>query len=230
MRKETEDWGNYKRLSEEIPESLLFRRMLLGADSVVDTPRLRAFEINERKMAKFSESMDPCCVGRNAALLQYTQFASFDESTRRRMSNAATPKPGSNCNERQNRLPRSCTVSVTNVRPELVKTGKLLTRTALAPFGFKEIGIQLREHEDPSVGKLVVSNLPTETMNEEQGQGRMESEKMRRKKTVNRGELMEQDPEQVRDDDKASVDGASSLDFIIWKKTNRWKGDGTSGS
>ena len=38
--------------------------------------------------------MDPCFVGRNAAVLQYTQFIYTDETTRRRMNNAATPKPG----------------------------------------------------------------------------------------------------------------------------------------
>ena len=68
--------------------------MLLGADSVVQTPRLRAFETNERRVAKFSEMMDPCFVGRNAAVLQYTQFAYTDGTTRRRMNNIATPKPG----------------------------------------------------------------------------------------------------------------------------------------
>ena len=45
-------------------------------------------------MAKFSESMDPYFVGRNATMLQYTQFAYVDKSTRRRMSNAATASPG----------------------------------------------------------------------------------------------------------------------------------------
>ena len=49
---------------------------------------------NERKMTMFSESTDPCFVHRRAAVLQYTQFVFVDESTRRRMSNAATPKPG----------------------------------------------------------------------------------------------------------------------------------------
>ena len=72
----------------------MIRRMLLGADSVVQTPRLRAFETKERRVAKFSETMDPCFVGRNAAVLQYTQFTYTDETTRRRMSNTATPKPG----------------------------------------------------------------------------------------------------------------------------------------
>ena len=93
VKEGTKDWGDYKKLPEEIPEVFLIRRMLLGADSVVHTPRLRTFETNERRMAKFSESMDPCFVGRNAAVLQYMQFAYADESTRRRMSNVTNPKP-----------------------------------------------------------------------------------------------------------------------------------------
>ena len=78
MRKEVEDWGDYKRLPGQKPEISLVRRMLLGVDSVVHTPRLRAFDPNERRMAKFSESMDPCFVGKNAAAL--AQFV--DESLR----------------------------------------------------------------------------------------------------------------------------------------------------
>ena len=94
MKEETKDLCDYRNLAEEIPEIPLIRRMLHGADSVVDTPRLRAFETNERRMANFSESMDPCFVGRNAAVLQYTQFADADETKRRRMGNVATPKTG----------------------------------------------------------------------------------------------------------------------------------------
>ena len=60
----------------------------------MQTPRVGDFETNERRMAKFSETVDPCFVSRNAAVLQYTQFAYTDEATRRRMSNAAFPKPG----------------------------------------------------------------------------------------------------------------------------------------
>ena len=70
VREETKDWGDYEKLPEEIPEFPLIRRMMLGAVSVVQTPRLRAFETNERSVAKFSETMDPCFVGRNAAVLQ----------------------------------------------------------------------------------------------------------------------------------------------------------------
>ena len=91
--KEPKGWDDYKKLPEEIPEFPLIRRMLLGAVSAVQTPRLRAFETNKRRMAKFSETMDPCFVGRNAAVLQHTHFAYTDQATRRRISNAATPKP-----------------------------------------------------------------------------------------------------------------------------------------
>ena len=57
VREETKDWGDYKKLSEEIPEFPLIRRILLGAVSVVQTPRLRAFETNERRIGKFVETM-----------------------------------------------------------------------------------------------------------------------------------------------------------------------------
>ena len=56
---------------------------------VVQTPRLRAFETNERRMAKFSQTMNPCILGINAAVVQYTQLVYTDETTRRQMSNAA---------------------------------------------------------------------------------------------------------------------------------------------
>ena len=94
VREETKGWGDYKKLREENPEFSLIRRLLLGAVSVVQTPRLRVFETNERRVAKFSETMDQRFVGRKAAVLQYTRFAYTDQATRRRISNAATPKPG----------------------------------------------------------------------------------------------------------------------------------------
>ena len=94
VREETKDWGDYKKLPEAIPEFPLIRRMLLGAVSVVQTPRLGAFEANERGVGNFVGTMDPYFVGRNAAVLQYTRFAYTDQATRRRISNAATPKPG----------------------------------------------------------------------------------------------------------------------------------------
>ena len=94
LRKETKGWGDYKKLPEEIPEFTLIRRLLLGADSIVQTLRLRAFETNERSVAKFYEMINQCFVGRNAAVLQYTQFTYTDETTRGRMSITATPRPG----------------------------------------------------------------------------------------------------------------------------------------
>ena len=45
-------------------------------------------------MAKISGSLDPCFVGRNAAVLHSTQVACLEEASRRRMSNALTHKPG----------------------------------------------------------------------------------------------------------------------------------------
>ena len=158
MRKQTEDWGDYKTLPEEIPEFLLFGRMLLGADSVVHTPRLKAFQTNERRMAKFSESMDPCFVCRSPAVLQFTQFANADDSTRRRMSNAGTPK-SVRFEEEWAKLDLSTTATegkaylreaaliVMNARPELAITGKLLIRTAVASIDCAEVVIELRERE-----------------------------------------------------------------------------------
>ena len=43
---------------------------------MVQTPRLRAFETNERRVGNFEATMDTYFVGRNAAVLQYTGFAS----------------------------------------------------------------------------------------------------------------------------------------------------------
>ena len=40
LREETKGWGVYKKLPEEVPEFTLIRRMFIGADSVVQTPRL----------------------------------------------------------------------------------------------------------------------------------------------------------------------------------------------
>ena len=93
VREETKDSGDYENLPEEFPEFPLISRMLLGAVSVVQGPRLRAFENNERRIGKFVETMDPYFVGRSAAVLQYTRFDYTDQATRRRISSAATPKP-----------------------------------------------------------------------------------------------------------------------------------------
>ena len=145
LRDETKGWGDYKKLQEEIPEFPLIKGMLLGAVSAVQTPRLRVFETNARRMAKFSETMEACFVGRNAAMLQYTQFAYTDEATRRRMSSAVTPKPGRFDEEwakldlapmmRRGRaeLPEASLI-LTSVKPELTVGETLRTRIMLAPF------------------------------------------------------------------------------------------------
>ena len=146
VREETKGWGDYKKLPEEIPEFPLMRRMLLRAVSTVQSPRMGAFETNERRMAKFSEMMDPCFIGRNVEVLQYTQFIYTDEATRRRMSNAATPKPGRFDEEwaklglapmimrGKADLPEASLI-LTSVKPGLTVGGTLQTRTMLTPFG-----------------------------------------------------------------------------------------------
>ena len=108
--------------------------MLLGADSVVQTPRLRASDTNERRMAEFSETMDSCFVGRNAAVMQNTQFAYTDESTRRQMTNAANPKPGRFEEERAKldlapkimRYLQEAALIVMSVKPEMAISGETL--------------------------------------------------------------------------------------------------------
>ena len=58
VREETKDWVDYEKLPEAIPEFPLIRRMLLGAVSVVQAHRLRASEINERRIEQFVATMD----------------------------------------------------------------------------------------------------------------------------------------------------------------------------
>ena len=96
VREETKGWGDYKKLPEEIPEFPLIRRMLLGAFSVVQTPRLRAFETNERRVAKLSETLDPRFVGRNGAVLQHKRFAYTDQATQRLRSLGDLTRNGRN--------------------------------------------------------------------------------------------------------------------------------------
>ena len=63
VRKETEDWDDFKMLPEELPDYHITRRVSLGADSVEYAPRLRAYETNDRGMAKISELKDPSSLG-----------------------------------------------------------------------------------------------------------------------------------------------------------------------
>ena len=56
LKEETKNCGDYRTLPEETPEYRLIRRMLLGADSVVQTPNLRAFETNNRRMERLTRA------------------------------------------------------------------------------------------------------------------------------------------------------------------------------
>ena len=154
--------------------------MLLRAVSAVQNPKLRAFETNETRMAKFSVTMDPCFVGRKAAVLQYTQFAYTDEATRRRMSNAAAPKPGRFDEEwakldlvpmmmrGKAELPKAFLI-LSSVKLELTVGETLRTRTMLAPFGYEEIKVVHGEEEDQSAGRLILSKYPDGARSEDQG-------------------------------------------------------------
>ena len=173
VREETTDWGDYEKLPEAIPEFPLIRRMLLGAVSVVQTPRLRAFETNEKRIERLVATIDTYFVGRNAAVLQYTRFAYTDQATRRRISNAATPKPGGFDKQwsglgpapmkmrGRTELPEASLI-LTSVKPELTVVGTLQTRTFLAPFGCEEIRVVHGEEEDRSAGTLIIPKFPEE--------------------------------------------------------------------
>ena len=187
------------------------------------------FETNERSVAKFSETMDPCFVGRNTAVLQFTRFAYTDQATRRRISNAATPKPGAFDTEwaELNLAPMrmrgraelsEASLILTGVKPELTVGGTLRTRTFLAHFGYEEIKIVHGEEEDQSAGRLIIPKFPEGARTEEQGP----SNSKERSEGGDNGqggsrrseEPMQQDPDQAeKEDDKASTGGISSLDF-----------------
>ena len=217
-RDETKSWCDYKKLPEEMPELPLIRRMLLGAVSAVQTPRLRAFDTNERRMAKFSEMMNPCFVGRNAAVLQYTLFAYTDEATRRRMSSAATPKPRRFDKEwaKLDRMPMMMrgkaelpdgSLILKSVKSELTVGGTLRIRTMLAPSGYEEIKVVDGEEEDQSAGRLIVPKFPDGARSEEQGpsnSGKNPDDGLGESRRSE--EPMHQDPDQAeKEDDKAST-------------------------
>ena len=77
-------------------------------------------------------------------------------------------RTGANCHERQNDLQKAASI-VISVKPDLAISGKLLNKTALAPFGCEEVKIKQRENEDRSAGKIVVPKFPVETLNDGQG-------------------------------------------------------------
>ena len=196
---------------------------------MVQTPRLRAFETNERRVGNFEATLDTYFVGRNTAVLQYTQFAYTGQATRSRISNAATPKP-----ERfddawaglglapmkmrgRTELPEASLI-LTSVKRELTVEVTLRTRTFLAPFGCEEIKVVNGEEEDRSAGTLIIPKLPKGTDNDEQGPSSS-------KKDMSEGddgqggsrqteEPMQQDVDEADgEDDRASTEGVSSLDF-----------------
>ena len=228
VREETKDWGDYEKLPEEIPEFPLIRRMLLGAVSVVQTPRLRALETNEKRVGKVAEVMDPCFVGRNATVLQHTRFAYTDQATRRWISNTATPKPGGFDKERAelNLVPMTmrgraelpeASLILTSGQPELTVGGTLQTRTFLGSFGWEEIKVVHGEEEDKSAGRRIIPKIPEWAKTEKQ---RPSSSKDTSEADDGQGgsrrseEFMHQDTDQAdKEDDKASTGGISSLDF-----------------
>ena len=229
VREETKDWGDYQKLPEAIPEFPLIRRMLLGAVFVVQAPRLRASETNERRVEQFVATMDTYFVGRNAAVLQYTRFAYTDQATRRRISNAATPKPGGFVKEwsglglasmkmrGRTELPGASMV-LTSVKPELTVVGTLQTRTFLAPFGCEEIKVVHGEEEDRSAGTLITPKFPEGADTEKQGPSRSKRDKSEgddgQGGSRQTEDPMQQDANQAGgDDDRASTGGVSSLDF-----------------
>ena len=144
---------------------------------MVQTPRLRAFETNERRIGNFVGTMDPYFVGRNAAVLQYTRFAYTHQATRRRISNAATPVPGRFDEEwaglglapmkmRGRTELSEASLVLTSLRPELKVGGTLQARTFLAPFGCEEIKVVPGEEEDGSAGTLIIPKFPEGADNE----------------------------------------------------------------
>ena len=96
------------------------------------------------------------------------------------MSNAATPKPG-RFDEEWTKLDlapivmrdrvdfQEASLILMSVKPELLVSGKLYTRTLLGLFGCKEVKVMHGEEEYRSAGRLVVPKFPNGTTNEEQG-------------------------------------------------------------
>ena len=173
--------------------------------------------------------MDKYFVGRNACVLRYTRFAYTDQATRRRIRNAATPKPGGFDKEwsglglapmkvrGRSELPEASLI-LTSVKPELTVVGTLQTRTFLAPFGCEEIKVVHGEEEDRSAGTLIIPKFPEGADTGKQGPSRSKREKSEgddgQGGSRQTEEPMQQDENQARgEDDRASTGGVSSLDF-----------------
>ena len=165
-------------------------------------------------------------------MVQHTRFAYTDQATRRRISNAATPKPGRLDEEwarlglapmkmrGRTELPEASLI-LNSVKPELKVGGTLQARTFLAPFGCEEIKVVHREEEDGSAGTLIIPKFPEGTDSEKQGPSN--STKDMSEGVDGQGgsrqaeEPMQQDASQAGgEDDRASTGGVSSLDFNIF--------------
>ena len=160
----------------------------------------------------------------------YTRFAYTDQATRRRISNAATPKPGKFDEEwtglglapmrmrGRTELPEASLI-LTSVKKEMKMGGILQTRTFLAPFGWEEIKVVHGEEENRSAGTLLILRFPEKADNDEQGP--LSSNKDKSEGDDGQGgsrqteEPMQQD-QAGREDDRALTGGTSSLDFNIF--------------
>ena len=93
------------------------------------------------------------------------------------MSNAATPKRFGEEWARLDLAPmvmrgsaylQEASLILMSVKPELIVSGKLYTRTVLAPLGCEEDKVMHGEEEDRSAGRLVVPKFADGTRNEKQ--------------------------------------------------------------
>ena len=165
-------------------------------------------------------------------MLQYTRFTYTDQATRRRISNAATPKPGRFDEEwtglglalmkmrGRTELPEASLI-LTSVKPELKVGGTLQARTLLAPFGCEEIKVVHGEEEDRSAGILIIPKFSEGTDNDKQGLSSSKKDKSGgddgQGGSRQTDEPMQQDASQAGgEDDRASTGGASSQDFNIF--------------
>ena len=191
---------------------------------------MRAFETNERRVGNFEATMDTYFVARNAAVLHYTRFAYTDQATRRRISNAATPKPGRFDEEwaglglapmkmrGRTELPEASSI-LTSVKSEMKVVGTLQTRTFLAPFGCEEIKMVHGEEEDRSAGTLLIPKFPEEADNDEKGPSSSNKDKSEGEDGQGGSRQTEEPMQQDQaggEDDRASTGGTSSLDFNIF--------------
>ena len=106
-------------------------------------------------------------------------FASTDQATRRRIGNAATPKPGAFDTEWMElnlapmrmrgraELPEASLI-LNSVKQGLTVGGTLQTRTVLAPFGYEEIKVVYGEVVDKSAGRLIIPKFPEGAKTERQ--------------------------------------------------------------